>query len=225
MCAGPPGVEVVLPRVGAGLDGGEAVGAVRAGDAAAHAGEVGVQRRRVLVALVDVAAGGVGLPDFHELAGHGAAVAVEHAAGDDDAFALRLAVVLDGQVRLQGVHVLVAERRGMQLDGLRVRVVQALGGVAQDAAAVRGEVQPWLGFLGRTVLQGLGVGLAERLDLGAEILLGFDAGRRSRGGLGGRFVQVGHCVGEVLGERVSVVRLKIHVFRHSSLLSVGGGMG
>ena len=108
--------------------------------------KLGSMRCRVLVALVDVAAGGVGLPDLHELAGHGAAVAVEHAAGDDDAFAQRFAVVLDGQVRFQGVHVHVPERRGVQLDGLRVRVVQVLGGVAQDAAAVRARSPAAAGF-------------------------------------------------------------------------------
>ena len=140
----PPRVEVVLPRVGAGLDRGEAVGAVGAGDAAADAGEVRVERRRVLVALVDVAAGGVGLPDLHELAAHRAAVAVEHPPGDDDALAERLAVVLDGEVRFQRVDVQVPEGRREQLDGLRVRVVQVLGRVAQDAAAVRREVRLWL---------------------------------------------------------------------------------
>jgi hypothetical protein len=124
----------------------EKVGAVGAGDAAAHAGEVGVQRGGVLVTLVDVAAGRVGLPDFHELPGHGAAVAVQYLAGHDDPLALGFAVVLDGQVRFQGVHVLVAECRRVQLDCFRVCVVQAFGGVPQDAAAVGGVVQPGLGF-------------------------------------------------------------------------------
>ena len=166
-----PGVQVVLPRVGAGLDGGEAVGAVGAGDAAADAGEVGVQRCRVLVPLVDVAAGGVRLPDLHQLAGDGTAVAVEHPAGDDDAFAQRLAVVLDGQVRFQRVDVHVPERRRVELDGFRVRVVQVLGGVAQDAAAVRRVVQPRLDLRRGTVLERLGVGLADGFHLGAEVRL------------------------------------------------------
>ena len=52
----------------------------------------------MLVALVDVAAGGVGLPDLDQRVRHRPAVAVEHAAGDDDALAQRLAVVLAGEV-------------------------------------------------------------------------------------------------------------------------------
>ncbi len=137
-----PGVQVVLPRVCAGFDGGEAVGAVVTGDATADAGEVRVQRGGVLIALVDVTSGGVGLPDLHELAGNRATVAIKYTACNDDALTLRLAVVLDGQVGFQRVHVLVAESGRVELDGLRVRVVQALGGgVAQDAAAVRRVVQ------------------------------------------------------------------------------------
>ena len=53
---GPPGVVVVAPRVGARLDGDEPVAAVVVGEAAAGAGEVGVERRGVLVAQVGVAA-------------------------------------------------------------------------------------------------------------------------------------------------------------------------
>ena len=62
----PPGVLVVPPRVGAGLDRDEAVAALVVGEAAAGAGEVRVERRRVLVDLVPVAAGGVRLPDLDE---------------------------------------------------------------------------------------------------------------------------------------------------------------
>ena len=62
----PPGVVVVAPRIGAGLDRHELERAVGAGEAAPEPGEVRVQRRGVLVALVAVAAGGVALPDLHE---------------------------------------------------------------------------------------------------------------------------------------------------------------
>ena len=61
-----PGVLVVAPRVGAGLDRDEAVAALVVGEAAAGAGEVRVERRRVLVDLVRVAAGRVRLPDLDE---------------------------------------------------------------------------------------------------------------------------------------------------------------
>ena len=140
----PPGVPVVAPRVGAGLDRREAVAAVAVGEAAAHAGEVRVERRRVLVALVDVAAGGVGLPDLDELVAHRPAVAVEHATGHDHPLAHRLAGVLDGQVGLERVEVPLTEHRRPQLDPLRVGLLRRLGRVAQQAGAVRRVVQPRL---------------------------------------------------------------------------------
>ena len=141
---GPPGVVVVLPRVGPGLDRGEAVAAVVVGEHAAHPGEVRVDRRGVLVALVDVAPGGVGLPDLDQLAAHGAAVAVDDPTGHHDPLADRLTAVLDGQVGLGGADVAVPEDRREQLDLLGVGVVQVLGRVAQEAAAVRRVVQPRL---------------------------------------------------------------------------------
>ena len=98
---GPPRVAVVLPRIGPRLDRGEPVVAVVVGQAAADAGEVRVDRRGMLVALVDVAPGGVGLPDLDELAAHRPAVAVDDPAGDHHPLADRLAGVLDGQVGLE----------------------------------------------------------------------------------------------------------------------------
>src|SRR5919112_402717 len=64
------------------------------GEAPARAGEVGVQRRRVPVALMNVAPGGVGLPDLDQAATHGPPVAVEHAPGNDNSLSEGLAPVL-----------------------------------------------------------------------------------------------------------------------------------
>ena len=47
----------------------------------------------MLVDVVDVAAGRVGLPDLDQRVRHRPAVLVEHAAGDDDPLAERLAGV------------------------------------------------------------------------------------------------------------------------------------
>src|SRR5918997_1953506 len=91
---GAPGVVVVTPRVGAGLERNEPVTTVVVGEAPARAGEVGVQRRRVPVALMNVAPGGVGLPDLYQAASHGPSVAVEYAPGDDNSLSERLAFVL-----------------------------------------------------------------------------------------------------------------------------------
>ena len=177
MCAGRQALSVVAPRVGPGLDRGEPVAAVGVGEAAAHAGEVRVDRGRVLVALVDVAAGGVGLPDLDQLADDRPAVAVEHPAGDDHPLAHRLAAVLDGQVGLERVDVLRARSTGAtQLDRLRVGVVQVLGRVPQHAAAVRRVVEPRLGLRPRARVAL--VLLGDRRDLGAHLCLG------GRGGVG-----------------------------------------
>jgi hypothetical protein len=76
MCAGRQALWLVAPGVRAGLDGGERVPSRVVGQAAAGAGEVRVQWRGVLVALVHVPTGRVGLPDLHQLPPHRAAVAV-----------------------------------------------------------------------------------------------------------------------------------------------------
>ena len=65
----------------------------------------------MLVALVQVPAAGVGLPDLHQLAADRPTIAVQHPAGDDDPLPNRLAAVLDRQVGLDGVHIPMAEAR------------------------------------------------------------------------------------------------------------------
>ena len=65
--------------------------AVLVGHRAAGAGEIRIERRRVLFADMDVTAGGIGLPDFDQRIRHRARVLVEHMAMHHDAFAERLA--------------------------------------------------------------------------------------------------------------------------------------
>lgn len=79
--------------------------------------------------------------------------------------------MLDGQVRFQRVHVAVAEGGRPQLDGLRIRMVQVLGGVAQHGAPVRGEVDPRLRFLRLPLGLALLVLIVDLVDLlGDEVL-------------------------------------------------------
>ena len=135
--------------------------------------KLGSSARRVLVALVDVAAAGVGLPDLHELVAHRAPVAVDDPAGHHHPLADRLAAVLDGEVGLERVEVPVPEDRRPQLDALRVGLLQRLGRVPQQAGAVGRVVQPRLRLAGRLVVR-----LADLLDLVADLGLG------QRGGVG-----------------------------------------
>ena len=112
---------------------------------------MGVQRRGVLVALVDVATTGVGLPDLDELVPDRAAVAVDHPPGHLHPLADRLAVVLHGQVGLAGADVALAEDGRPELHALGIGLVRALGGVPQQARAVRRVVEAGPGLLaGRT---------------------------------------------------------------------------
>src|SRR5581483_12501765 len=104
----PPRIGVVPPRIGTRRDGGERVVAVAVGDGAAGAGEVRVERRRVAVDGVDVAAGGIGLPDLDQRIGEGVPVLVYDRAVDDDALAERLAGVLAGQVGIRRADMAVA---------------------------------------------------------------------------------------------------------------------
>src|SRR3546814_12377870 len=74
----PPGIVVIAPGIGAGLDGDEAVAALVVGDGAAIAGEIRIERRVVLVDGVAVTAGRIGLPQFDQRARHRPDVFVEH---------------------------------------------------------------------------------------------------------------------------------------------------
>src|SRR5689334_604962 len=108
-----PGVRVIAPGVGAGLDADEPVVALGVRYAAAGASEVGIKGRVVLVDCVAVAAGGVALPHLDQSVGHRAAVLAEYAAFHDDALSLRLARVLPGEIGLLQGHV------GMAVDRAR----------------------------------------------------------------------------------------------------------
>ena len=91
-----PGVVVIFPRVSAGPHCDKTVAAVFVGESAAFAGEIRVERRVVLVIFVQVASGGVGLPNFNEGFADGAAIFVDDASADSDAFAERFTFVLAG---------------------------------------------------------------------------------------------------------------------------------
>src|ERR1700712_5509694 len=92
-----PGVVVIAPGIGAGLDGDEAVIALRIGLRAAGTGEIRIERRRMLVDDMDIAAAGIGLPQLDQRIRDTATVFVEHMAVHDDALAERLALALQGE--------------------------------------------------------------------------------------------------------------------------------
>src|SRR5882724_9118891 len=93
-----PGIRVVAPRIGARLDGDEPVVPFVIGARAAGASEVRVERRGVAILFMNIAPGGVALPEFDQRAWNGTSVFVENASGDDDPLAKGLARVLACEV-------------------------------------------------------------------------------------------------------------------------------
>jgi hypothetical protein len=131
-----PGVLVVAPRVGAGLDRDEAVATLVVGHAATAAAEVGVERGRMAIHVVPVAARSVGLPQLDQRVSHGAPVTVEHPAVQDDPLAERLVGVLAREVVVELADQLVAEHGTRDLrQRVRQRDQRALG-----RAGARGQV-------------------------------------------------------------------------------------
>src|SRR5260221_13671087 len=94
----PPGVVVIQPRIWSWLDGNKTGNALFVGKRSSGAGEIGIERRRMLVLHMGVAARGVCLPDFNQCVGDGTAIAIQHSPGDDDSLAQRLTGMLARQV-------------------------------------------------------------------------------------------------------------------------------
>src|SRR5688572_2373375 len=95
---GTPGVVVIAPRISARLDGLEAVPPRIVGERPPGAGEIGVERRVVLIYRVPVAPARVRLPELDQRIGYGTRILVEHAPAHDHALADRLARVLPCQI-------------------------------------------------------------------------------------------------------------------------------
>src|SRR5262249_13591590 len=111
---------MIAPRVGTRLHSDEAVIALLICDGPARPGEIRIERRRMLVDIVHIAAASVRLPDFHQGIGNRALVFIEYMAVHNDALAQRLALVLLGEICIALLHRVVAVDRPGQL-GERLR--------------------------------------------------------------------------------------------------------
>src|SRR5690606_32388803 len=87
----PPVIAAIRPGIGARPYGAEMIVAIVIGDGAPAAAEIRVKRREVSFAFVPVAAGGVGLPELDQRAGHRPGILVKHLAIDDEPLADGLA--------------------------------------------------------------------------------------------------------------------------------------
>jgi hypothetical protein len=143
----------------------------------------------MLVTLVDVATGGVRLPDLDELVAQRPAPRVEQPALDRHALTLRLTRVLQREVALDERDIALAEGGRPQLDGLGIDEPGVLGRMAQDARAVRREVVERRGHALSRSEAGLGIRV-QVLDLLRDLSLGRHVGRGEQGlGCGGGLLE------------------------------------
>ena len=117
---GTPRVRMIAPRIRTRLDRDEAVATVIVGQAASRAREVGIDRSRMPVDLVAIAAGRIRLPDLDQSRRNRLSCRVDDPARDDDPLSQRLALVLAGEVVVELADRVVAKDRPGQLGG-RVR--------------------------------------------------------------------------------------------------------
>src|SRR5579859_1950731 len=94
----PPRVGMIFPGISARLYGNKFVKTIRVSKSASGAGEVGIEGRWVVVFDVQVAPGGIGLPDFNQSVRQRVTIIIEHAPADDDALAQRFSRMLAGQI-------------------------------------------------------------------------------------------------------------------------------
>lgn len=108
-----PVADLITPRIGAWLNGAEAVIAVFIRQYPAAAAEIGVDGRQILILFMSIAAAGVGLPHLDQRVFHRAAEAVAHVAVDNNTLANRQTFfgVIKDQVIIQRAEIVVAEYR------------------------------------------------------------------------------------------------------------------
>src|ERR1700730_8944001 len=104
-----PCIGVVLPRIRARSNGQEPVTPVFIRQTAAHTEEVGIERPRPLISLMQVAAGGVGLPDLQQGVRNRLSTFVEYAASHDD-------TLTNGLAPGTGIACEIGIRRGNRAD-------------------------------------------------------------------------------------------------------------
>ena len=145
-----PGIGVIAPGIGPGLDGDEAVAPVPIGHGAPGPKKVRIKRCVMLIGLVDIAPGCVALPQFDQRVAHRPPAFIKHAPGHGDTFTQRCAIArrVAREVVIQRTDVLVPVDRLRRLaQGLHdrsqwaQRCTQRGGGVRRvQAGRVTGPV-------------------------------------------------------------------------------------
>ena len=122
----------------------ESILSLRVGRASAGADEVGIERCGTLIALVEISARGIGLPELDESPGIWPAFFLEQPAGDDNALSERLAAGtgVSRQIRVAGTNGIRAKRRPGQLRHRGIEPHHRLARCPQHGRPVR-FVQVW----------------------------------------------------------------------------------
>lgn len=104
---GAPGILMVSPRIGTGLDGDKAISPFCVGKCSSCAGKVWIERCRMIVSVMPVASGSIGLPNLNQSVPDRAAIFIQNAAGQDDPFSQRITIMLAGQIIIPFAYRLV----------------------------------------------------------------------------------------------------------------------
>ena len=141
MCR-PPRVDIVHPWIGTGFDRAEKVIAMLIRDRAPATAEIGVERAKIDILFVPIAARGIGLPNLDQRLGHRARVFVQNPAVQNDPLAHRIAAmvkILD-QVMVQSAQIVVAKGRARDLGQALLHGQKRLLGRAWHAGLVAGVI-------------------------------------------------------------------------------------
>src|SRR3984893_1103861 len=106
---------MVAPRIRSGHDGGEVVITIRIGQGAPATGKVRIERRRMLVRVVEVAPGRVALPDLHQGVSYRKSIVVDHPARYRNTLSDRLTSMLSSEIVVGLADLIVPEERSCNL--------------------------------------------------------------------------------------------------------------
>lgn len=106
---------MVLPRIRSGLDGGEAVVAIRIRKQTASAMKIRIEGRGMIVTIMAISSGGVRLPDFDQRVWNRAATIIQNPAADDDALTQGLSLALSCHIAIRGTYVVRPKDRPCDL--------------------------------------------------------------------------------------------------------------
>ncbi len=133
-----PGIGMVAPRVSARTYRHKSIKTIVIGERSTGTGEVRVQRRIMLIALMPVTTRSIGLPHLDQGIRYGAAILVHHTTAHQDALSQRLTIMLPREIGIRRADSLMTKHwAGCFRQRLRQQH-QGLAGRARDGRRVIG---------------------------------------------------------------------------------------